>query len=247
MKANEKNANGLLVDPVSNCNDFERTDAEVEVWLIFCVMVAGHEATTTARKIHNLFLGMTDINVGRAPLHIPLMMPIGYLRFARSVGLLEPLMRSARTGCYTNYRKTFDYLIDNEIDGAKLRRMSLQDLIKIPSVGLKTASFFIMSTRRDVRMAALDTHLLKYLRERAAIGGFVADWLREEGVDPARIPKATPANAELYAKLERVILKIADMYCMTPQDFDFAVWSLYAKAAKGEGVESNMARALQGN
>lgn len=237
MKSNPKNVNGMLVDPVSNCNDFARTDAELEAWLMFCIMVAGHDAEQTTKKLQSFLSNMVEFNESRATRDLPLYTPFTYLRFLRNHDVLDMQMRHNRIGCYINYGKAFRFIVEQDLTGAKLRELSLLDLMKIPSVGLKTASFFIMSTRENVRMAALDTHVLKFMRKSAELG-LTARFLLDEDLTVANIPKATPSSPELYAKLERVFLRMADAAGMTPVDFDFQIWKSYARAVnkKKKGV-----------
>lgn len=222
MTSNPKNTNGLLVDPVSNCNDFDRTDEELEAWFVFCVMVAGHQAEQTAQKLQTFFEPLISANELIDHLGLRPFTPFEWLRLVRSQGRMDTELRRARTGCYAKLTKVFSEVLDMGLNGLTLRLVGIPELISIPGIGLKTASFFIMSTRENVRMAALDTHVLKLLRLPLA-----ASYLTSEGLSTANVPRSTPTNPKLYEKLERVMLTISDDTGLNPVQFDFVVWKLF--------------------
>ena len=68
-----------------------------------------------------------------------------------------------------------------------------------------------MSSRHNVQHAALDTHLLKYLRA--------------EGVE--NVPKSTPSSNKQYDRLEKEFLSRVPQG-MTPAEFDLEIWKKYS-------------------
>jgi thermostable 8-oxoguanine DNA glycosylase len=78
---------------------------------------------------------------------------------------------------------------------------------------MKTSRCFILHTRKNARVAGLDTHMLKFLRSK---GHFDA-------------PKSTPSNEKNYDRFEKLVLKYADEAGKTPAEFDLDVWNSYAK------------------
>jgi thermostable 8-oxoguanine DNA glycosylase len=81
----------------------------------------------------------------------------------------------------------------------------------------KSARFFLLySGRKDMRIAALDRHVLAWLRERGYKG----------------VPKHTPASGSTYAKWEKVFLDEADKAGKKPAELDWEVWSSKARKQK---------------
>lgn len=152
-----------MIDPRTapwyNC-----TNNELEEILIFCVLVAGKNAMTTARGLNFL---LTGIGYG------PGCSPFELLR-RRTLDNLTWWLRVSGIGCYNIKSNTINHLLEAELD---LRTCSIADLEAIPGIGPKTARFFILHTRPGAQVACLDTHILKFLAKQ----GF-------------RVPKSTPSG-----------------------------------------------------
>jgi thermostable 8-oxoguanine DNA glycosylase len=73
---------------------------------------------------------------------------------------------------------------------------------------------FLMHSRKGQQYAALDTHILKYLRAR--------------GHDA---PLNTPSPGPKYRALESAFLGHAKKAGMSPADFDLSIWNSYGYAA----------------
>ena len=105
-----------------------------------------------------------------------------------------------------------------------LRESSVHDLEQIPSVGKKTSRFFKLHSDPEVECVPLDTHILKYVRERYDAYG---------GGQGFRIPKTTPQSKYDYCSLERIALEYLKDYAVqnnlkTLAQADQAIWSSYA-------------------
>lgn len=133
------------VDP-SQVIGYNRTEAELELFWMFCCVVAGKTATTQA-KLLDAFL--SDLP-GEAP----------FEKLARlSDEELHEAVVASRLGQYNRLTKTFKQSLP-----LKLPSCSVADLEAIHGVGPKTARMFVMMSRPGQRVAALDTHVLKHLR-----------------------------------------------------------------------------------
>jgi thermostable 8-oxoguanine DNA glycosylase len=77
---------------------------------------------------------------------------------------------------------------------------------KIHGIGPKTSRFFILWTRPHERYAALDVHILR--------------WLRGLGHNA---PRSTP-NGRKYGELEKIFLSEADKRGLSPGELDAQVW-----------------------
>ncbi len=175
---------------------------EREARLIYSVIVAGKSADFADAAVKRLI----DCNDARTP--------FGQLRRMVSHGTIGTRLREARVGNYTKIEKCFRALIDAGFD---LTKCTPDDLEKIHGIGRKTSRFFLLWTRPEEKHAALDVHILR--------------WMRSLGYDA---PKATPSNQKKYAELEKAFLAEADKRGMSARDLDFKIWS--EGAGRGENV-----------
>ena len=121
-------------------------------------------------------------------------------------GVLGANLRAMRSGSYTRLTKCFESVC--EFDA---RAITLEELEGIHGIGPKTARFFLMWTHPDARYAALDTHILKFLREL----GHAA-------------PKSTPVAGPIYRRLELAFIAEADSQGKTPRELDYEVWERFS-------------------
>lgn len=193
----EREEMNFLIDP-KNIINYNRTDAELELFWLFCGCVAGKTASTQARLLDN-FLNNLD------PADNDL--PFARIRKAKGQGTLLQKLQESRLGQYNRLHKMFEGSLD-----LKLRTCTIEDLEDIPGCGPKTARMFVMQSRPDQKVAALDTHVLKHLRAN--------------GIDA---PESTPSSGREYRRLEREFLILAEASGMSVADYDLTVWKQYAK------------------
>lgn len=189
---------------------FDMARIEKEEFLLFCICVAGKNARTTQAGLHRFWTRVEGC-LGPRPKAGPFDLIREYtLRFGWDA--LAEALRSSGIGCYHMKAK---YLIDAAYKGLgmNLDTCTAEDLERIQGVGPKTSRFFLLWTRKDIQVACLDTHVLR--------------WLREQGVDA---PKTTPTGKK-YAKLEQEFLGLVPKG-MTPMEFDFQIWTKYHKEVK---------------
>jgi len=189
-----------MIDP-TNITNYNRNQGEMEEFLIFSIMVAGKSAKTTAQKL-NQFLskkkkfGVIDFT------------PLQYVEYLVNSGLLDNVIKDCKLGQYNRISKAFKDIVKFK---GKLDKVSVQDLESVSGIGPKTARFFILHSREDVRLAVLDTHILK--------------WLKLHGEDA---PKATPTGKK-YAMLEEAFLTYALNYDLHPAELDLHIWKQYSQ------------------
>jgi thermostable 8-oxoguanine DNA glycosylase len=125
---------------------FDRTDEELESFLIFAIAVAGKKASSIAPKVTRMVEEMNGT-------------PFTYLRSSRRD--IDAIMHHYRMGPY-------DQRMIPAINGIldlDLRSCTLHDLLAIKGIGPKTARFFLLHSRPNEKMVVLDVHLLRYLRQ----------------------------------------------------------------------------------
>jgi thermostable 8-oxoguanine DNA glycosylase len=175
-------------------------DWKLEEFLVFSIAVAGKTAKTIAPRTHSFLMEIT--NKGR-------FMPLLSIRVCNEWGTdLGEMLQDHGIGCYTLKAKS---LVDIAERNPNLRTCSVADLEACYGIGPKTARFFVMHSRRDAPpMAALDTHILKYLREQGVEG----------------VPKETPSAGPTYNRLEQAFLELVPAG-VSPADWDLEVWKRY--------------------
>jgi thermostable 8-oxoguanine DNA glycosylase len=139
-----------MIDP-HNITDFNRTDEQLEEFLLFSVVAAGKTATTQARLLNN-FLSNNCPNCG----------PFDTIRVLRSTYKLEEAIRKSRLGQFTRLYKSFKELA---LSGINLRRCSVKELEEFTGIGPKTARFFVLHSQPNEKYCIIDTHVLKFMRE----------------------------------------------------------------------------------
>ena len=197
-----------MIDP-SDVTKFDRTDAELEEWWLFSTVVAGKTASTQARLLNNF------LSLARRGHETPFQTIAAYPVMVAPGDPLhgyDPLrsyMQQARLGQYSRLVRCW-----RESLNLDLRNDPVEAFEAIHGIGPKTARMFLMHSRPQQRIAALDTHVLKHL---AAHGHTV--------------PRATPSSVKEYRRLEEAFLALADTAGQSPADYDLAVWKSYARKA----------------
>lgn len=105
--------------------------------------------------------------------------------------------------------KGLQQIVEGELD---LWVIMPEDLEKVHGIGPKTSRFFIMWIRPGERYAALDVHILR--------------WLKARGHDA---PRTTPSYPK-YSHLEAIFIAEADALGKTPRQLDYEIWEVGAKS-----------------
>lgn len=182
----------------ANITNYALSYEELEARLIFWVLAAGKNGTRAAE--------ITNKMVCAWEVQSPNMTPFEVLRQFKLANIIE-LCKMYGTGCQSAKGRSL-YEIANS--GLDLRTCSVYSLEQIYGIGMKTSRCFIMHSRKDARVAGLDTHILKHL---ASLG--------------YDVPKNTPSSKKLYLTLEQEVVKLADAAGMTPADYDLMIWNKY--------------------
>jgi thermostable 8-oxoguanine DNA glycosylase len=138
-----------MIDPFK-ITDFERKEADLQEFLLFCVAVAGKKATMIASKIATFLSGANNNEL-----------PFDYVRRLAQSELLVERLKDVKMGKYALLNRAWRDLTG--ANGPDIRACSADELQSIHGVGFKTARFFILHSRRDADVAVIDTHVLKYL------------------------------------------------------------------------------------
>ena len=183
-----------VIDP-KNITDYNRTDDELQTFWIFCVLVAGKNSDTTSRLVSQLIAGRTR---NETP-----------FEFIKSFGLKDfhDYLVKNRVGQYDRISRAL-----YSSTRLNLRTCTRDDLMKIHGVGPKTARFFLLHTREFCDEIVLDTHILRWMREKCGISD---------------APKNTPQKAENYAKYAGLCKYLIEIHypSLTLAQADLMIWT----------------------
>lgn len=182
----------------SNITDYDLNYEELEGRIIFWILAAGKNGTRAADITNRMLSGWKEKR--------PELTPFEVIKKFKQDSVIE-LCKIYATGCYNTKGRSL-YEIANS--GLNLRTCSAEELEGIYGIGMKTARCFIIHSRKNVKMAGLDTHMLKYLRSL--------------GYDA---PKTTPSSKKIYNYFEQVVITLAENSGESPTDFDLRIWNKY--------------------
>lgn len=185
----------IVPEKITNYN---RTEEELEEFLMFAILVAGKGAKQQARKLYEFLTHCMYEQIGK---------PFKHIEYLDKLNWLEIQMKQFKLGQYKRIGHAFREILKFK---GKLKNVSVEELESIKGIGSKTARFFVLHSRPKVRHAVLDTHILK--------------WMGSLGVN---VPKATPPKNK-YKKLEEKFLALADERKMSVADLDLHIWKTYA-------------------
>jgi thermostable 8-oxoguanine DNA glycosylase len=199
-----------MIDPY-NITNFNRTEAELQELLLFCILVAGKTAYIQAGKLEQFLNSIRE----RLMLsdHVK---PFEIIKIANDHGILLQEIQKAKLGQYKKITNAFNYLIDNKINLSNCEPVELE---KVPGIGMKTSRFFILHSRNIKTLAVLDVHILKFL---GSLGH--------------KVPKTTP-NKKQYYYLEQKFLDYCRANDLHPATADLQIWKSYAKKEKEAAID----------
>lgn len=199
-----------MINPYSITN-FNRTDYELQEFLLFCIVVAGKTAHIQADKL-DYFLNDSKVALNSfcSDKQLDNIKPFDIINLLNENNILLLQIIKAKLGQYNKIYKAFQYIsnIKNKIN---LKECTTEELEIIPGVGLKTSRFFILHSRNTTSIAVLDVHILKFLKSL--------------GHD---VPKTTP-NKKKYYFLEQKFLDYCRNENMHPAEADLEIWKSYAR------------------
>jgi thermostable 8-oxoguanine DNA glycosylase len=193
-----------MITPTTITN-FNRTEAELEEFLMFAILVAGKGAEQQAKKLEAF---LDDKKILGLPSDTT---PFQYIQFLSSMsGMLDRAMKMHKLGQYNRISNAFKGIIQFK---GRLSQVTIDELESIKGIGSKTARFFILHSRPNQKVAVLDTHILKWMK---ALGH--------------NVPKATPSKKK-YGIIEKIFLCMAEAREMSVADLDLHIWKTYAQKA----------------
>ena len=182
-----------MIEP-TKITDFKRSVSQLQIFWVFCIIVAGKNSDYAASVVAKL------LNRGKDN-------PFEYFKSLGEHGVRNALVAS-KTGQYDRISKAI-----NQSLGLDLATCTFEDLMAIFGIGPKTAQFFLVHSREGYEGVVLDTHILKYLRDK----GF-------------ETPAQTPQNMDKYNSLSKQFLYISEINypLLSAAQRDLLIWRKYS-------------------
>lgn len=193
-----------MINPKSITN-YNRSKASLEHVILFWVCAAGKNGVTAAKCLDNLLKTWRP----KASLVKKNPTPFQIIRYISHTGDLAQELKNHGIGCYNHKARTFLCLAWSYLD---LKTCTVEQLEEIPGIGPKTARCFLIHSRENQPYAGLDTHVLKFLRDKGH-----------------NAPKSTPTGKK-YRELEKIFLDYVKESGKTVADFDLFIWLKYRAA-----------------
>ncbi len=189
-----------MINPAEVTN-YNRTQYELEEFILFCINVAGKKSAIEAPKLEVFIERAKDITKESTPFNC--------IRKLIKLGRLNEIMHWAKLSPYAQRYNSYVSAVKIK----DLQVVTLNRLLKVPGIGLKTARFFLSHSREDFDEPMLDTHILRFLRD--------------QGYSDA--PKSTPSNENTYHYFANIFKNIARQLGKTVTNLDLEVWKQYSK------------------
>lgn len=203
-----------MINPAKVTN-YNRTQSELQEFLLFCINVAGKKSAVEAPKLEVFLERVRNITGEYAPFEG--MNRLKHMRRTWHGNRLDGdnrLMEIMHWAAISPYKQRYNSYCD-VLKLGDLRTVSLTRLLEVRGVGLKTARFFLSHSRENFDEPMLDTHILSFLRD--------------QGYKDA--PKSTPQNVGIYNYYANVFKMFARTLGKSVTDLDLEIWKQYSKTA----------------
>lgn len=188
-----------MIDPI-NITRFHQSQSQLEETLLFWICAAGKNGVTSARCLDNL------LSAWRVVLGDLYLAPFEIIKEIDKRGILVDELKRYGIGCYHVKANYFRSLIAANLN---LKKCTVEELEAVKGIGPKTARCFLIHSRKNQPYAGLDTHVLKFLRDKGH-----------------EVPASTPTGGK-YKELEQIFLKYVKDSGKSVAEFDLEVWNDY--------------------
>lgn len=191
-----------MINPAEVTN-YNRTQSELQEFLLFCINVAGKKSSIEAPKLEVFLQRAKDITKESSPFNC--------IKKLIQLGRLQEIMHWAKL---SPYKQRYNSYVD-AVKLGDLQKVTLNRLLQVPGIGLKTARFFLSHSREDFDEPMLDTHILQFLRDN----GY------------RNAPKSTPSNLGVYNYYANIFKMFARVSGKSVTDLDLEIWKQYSKTS----------------
>lgn len=208
----QNNVGFVTTDP-ETCTRYDRGDAELQEFLIFCICVAGKTARVVKRSLQNFWSEVVPRvrGEGKTPFCVINRWISLYASPAYAETALAKKLQECGIGCHK--LKARGIIAAARAKDLNLREAPPEELEKLPGIGPKTSRFFILHSRDDAQVACLDVHILRWMRLVRRL---------------KNIPKQTPQNRKTYRAIEERFLRLVPKG-KSVAEFDLELWMEYSR------------------
>lgn len=191
-----------MITPTTITN-FNRTEEELEEFLIFAILVAGKKAKQQAKKLDAFLNDKKTLGLSSNTT------PFDYLEYLIKGNQLTHVMMKHKLGQYKRLLVAFLGILRFK---GNLKNVTIEELESINGIGSKTSRFFVLHSRPNHKIAVLDTHILKWLNKVTGIP----------------MPKNTPSSKKKYKEIEQLFLSEASKRNKDVATLDLEIWNYYS-------------------
>ena len=191
-----------MINPAEVTN-YNRTQSELQEFLLFCINVAGKKSSIESPKLEVFIQRAKDITKETSPFNC--------IKKLIQLGSLQEIMHWAKL---SPYKQRYNSYVD-AVKLGDLQTVTLNRLLQVAGIGLKTARFFLSHSREDFDEPMLDTHILQFLRDNGYKGA----------------PKSTPSNLGVYNYYANIFKMFARVSGKSVTDLDLEIWKQYSKTS----------------
>jgi len=195
-KIEQSTANRIkLVTDLLNPQNFNRTQKELEEFLLLCIFVAGKSSKIQFNKLEDF--------VNLLPPTETYFESLSKL----SIAEIKNKLIEVKTGQYDRLSGCLFILSRKNLD---LKQCTCEELEAIPGIGFKTSRFFVTYSRPTTNYAILDVHILAWLKTKypktpKATPSNKKEYLKYEQyfLDECAKPDLTPQELDIQIWRER--------------------------------------------
>jgi|6_EtaG_2_1085325.scaffolds.fasta_scaffold08408_4 hypothetical protein len=205
---------------------FNRTEVELQLFFVFCVLVSNKNSLRTANIVNKMFqfdavtrFGLKVIEEHPRLSDEGIHAPFQVIHIMIKNGMLRQWLEHWKTGQYTRICKCLE-----EIHSMRLRRelglavgvlryATVDQLEQIHGIGPKTARFFVVHSRPNQPYAVLDTHVMTWLNQQ-----------HSECWPDVYINTDTPTKPHFYNLFETLFLGECQKWNLSPSELDLLIW-----------------------
>ena len=202
-----------MIDPKTVTN-YNRTPAELQEWLLYCICVAGKRSNVETRKLNSW---LDDLNFRLEGIRTAdqidqiLDTPFNFIREQLKSNELASQLKKHRISPYQSRYNSFTDVVRLLPDD--LSKVTVDELQAVRGIGTKTSRFFLTHSREDFDEPVLDTHILRFLRDMGH-----------------NVPSVTPQSPKKYAQVAEIFKSYARSVNKTVAELDLEVWKSFSKS-----------------
>tara|TARA_Y100000296_G_scaffold54691_1_gene62773 strand:- start:33 stop:671 length:639 start_codon:yes stop_codon:yes gene_type:complete len=201
-----------MIDPKTVTN-YNRTPAELQEWLLYCICVAGKRSNVETRKLDGFLQDKSytlNMLTSRSPFNIIRRLHGGAIEDAGCNWLMQYLKKHRISPYQSRYNSFTDVV---RLLPDDLSKVTVDELQAVRGIGTKTSRFFLTHSREDFDEPVLDTHILRFLRDMGH-----------------NVPSVTPQSPKKYAQVAGIFKSYARSVNKTVAELDLEVWNSFSKS-----------------